>query len=81
MTWLRDLEEYWRNANNSQLPYLPYNVDSKAPGAMPKRQDPPQIPSALWQERLNAAEDIKATTGIYDASLGARSNETSGKGY
>ena len=54
-------------------------MDSKAPGAMPKRQDPPQIPSALWQERLNAAEDIKATTGIFDASLGARSNETSGK--
>lgn len=25
-----------------------------------------------------AAEDIKATTGIYDASLGAWTNETSG---
>jgi hypothetical protein len=27
---------------------------------------------------MYAAEDIKATTGIFDASLGARSNETSG---
>ncbi len=27
---------------------------------------------------MGAAEDLKATTGIYDASLGGRSNETSG---
>lgn len=76
---VKGLQPYWKNANNSTLPYLPYNPDPKAPGAMPKRQDPPQIPSSLWQERLNAAEDIKATTGIFDASLGAKSNETSGK--
>lgn len=75
---VKGLEGYWNNANNSRLPYLPYNVDPKAPGAMPRRQDPPQIPTALWQERLNAAEDIKASTGIFDASLGAKSNETSG---
>jgi hypothetical protein len=30
------------------------------------------------QEALNASDDIKAIVGIYDASLGARSNETSG---
>ncbi|MCA8919448.1 MAG: hypothetical protein KDB32_10245, partial [Planctomycetes bacterium] len=28
---------------------------------------------------LNASDDIKATMGIYDAALGARSNETSGR--
>jgi hypothetical protein len=31
------------------------------------------------QEAQIAADDMKATTGIYDASLGQRSNETSGK--
>jgi hypothetical protein len=31
------------------------------------------------QEALNASDDIKSITGIYDASLGARSNETSGR--
>jgi hypothetical protein len=30
------------------------------------------------QLSMAAADDIKATTGIYDASLGARTNETSG---
>jgi hypothetical protein len=31
------------------------------------------------QEALNASDDMKAIMGIYDASLGARSNETSGR--
>lgn len=31
------------------------------------------------QEALNASDDMKAIIGIYDASLGARSNETSGR--
>jgi hypothetical protein len=31
------------------------------------------------QEALNASDDMKAIMGLYDASLGARSNETSGK--
>jgi hypothetical protein len=31
------------------------------------------------QEALNASDDMKAIVGLYDASLGARSNETSGK--
>jgi hypothetical protein len=34
---------------------------------------------ALMTELQVAAEDVKRTTGIYDASLGARSNETSGR--
>jgi hypothetical protein len=32
----------------------------------------------MMQEMMTAAEHIKAVTGMYDASLGARSNETSG---
>ena len=44
----------------------------------PQRQAPPQISAGMMQEAMSAAEDIKAVTGIYDASLGARSNETSG---
>ena len=37
------------------------------------------VPAGAIQEALNAADDMKAITGIYDASLGARSNETSGR--
>lgn len=45
----------------------------------PQRMDPPAAPTALLQEAQMAAQDIKDVTGLHDASLGMRSNETSGK--
>jgi Phage P22-like portal protein len=69
-------EDLWAEAGNSNRPYLPYkHVEGLPP---PMRQQPPVASSALMQEMQIAAEDIKRTTGIYDAGLGARSNETSG---
>lgn len=75
---IKGYEALWNSANTNPRPWLPYNADPKAPGA-PQRLAPPQASQALWQEAQIAGEDMKATTGIYDASLGARSNETSGK--
>jgi hypothetical protein len=37
------------------------------------------VPSGVLQMAMHAADEIKQTTGVYDASLGARGNETSGK--
>ncbi|GLS44373.1 portal protein [Methylobacterium brachythecii] len=71
-------EHIWETANSANHPFLPYNPDPKAPGA-PQRAQPPVPNAASAQCARQAAEDIKATTGVYDASLGARSNETSGK--
>jgi hypothetical protein len=45
----------------------------------PKRMEPPQIEAALLHEAQLNSQDIKDVTGIHDASLGAQSNETSGK--
>ena len=70
------LEPFWNTANSSNRPYLPYNVDEKA-GA-PARIPPPVPSSGILNEIQMAADDMKRTTGIYDASLGNRSNETSG---
>ncbi len=70
-------EAHWAAANKTHNPYLPYNPDEKAPG-LPQRASPPVASSGMMQEVLTAAEDMKATTGIYDAGLGNRSNETSG---
>jgi hypothetical protein len=70
------LEEFWQAANASNSPYLPYNPDEKA-GA-PQRMQPPVSPSGIVAELQISSDDMKNTTGIYDASLGARSNETSG---
>jgi hypothetical protein len=45
----------------------------------PRRIDPAPIPAALLQEAAMNAQDMKDVTGLHDASLGIKSNETSGK--
>lgn len=72
------LEDIWKDMGTSNRPYLPYNPDPEA-GGVPQRVSPPVASQALQMQMQMAAENIKRTTGIYDASLGARSNETSGK--
>ncbi len=67
--------EKWRTANTRSHPYLLFNPGNPAP----QRQPFPSVPAGNIQEALNASDDMKAIIGIYDASLGARSNETSGR--
>ncbi|MEO5329954.1 MAG: hypothetical protein H7829_17120 [Magnetococcus sp. THC-1_WYH] len=64
----------WKTSNQRTFPYLLYASGA----AMPQRQPGPSIPAGFVQEAINAAEDIKTITGIYDPALGAKSNETSG---
>lgn len=64
----------WATANQSSHAYIEFDGQEA-----PQRQPFTGLPSGMLQEALNAADDIKAITGIYDASLGARSNETSGR--
>ena len=67
----------WKKANTANLPFLPFNPDPDQPGR-PGREAPPMASQGMSQEVAMAADDMKATTGIYDAGLGERSNETSG---
>lgn len=69
-------ETFWNEANDTNRPYLPYNPDEKAPA--PSRVPPPIPSQGMMQEVMTAAEDMKGTTGVYDAALGNRSNENSG---
>jgi hypothetical protein len=68
----------WDTANITNRPYLLYKADPQAPGGRPQREHPPEIPASLMQEAQIAADDMKGTTGIFDAALGQRSNETAG---
>lgn len=68
----------WESAHTKNRPFLLYKPDPSAPGARPQREHPPEVPQALMQEAGIASDDMKATTGIYDAGLGAKSNETAG---
>lgn len=63
----------WETANSASHAYLEYD----GPTA-PQRQPFAGVPAGALQEALSASDDIKAIVGLYDASLGVRSNETSG---
>ncbi|MCM8734595.1 hypothetical protein M5E06_10355 [Azospirillum sp. A1-3] len=67
----------WATANVQSHAYIEY--DPVNGGAPPQRQPFAGVPAGALQEALNASDDMKAILGLYDASLGARSNETSGK--
>lgn len=69
-------EDAFRKAHLSRDPLLVYNADAAVP---PQRIDPPQIQMALLNEAQVNTQDIKDVTGIHDASLGIKSNETSGR--
>jgi len=70
-----DVDDGWSTANTENHPYLEYAKGYERP----TREQYAPIPAGAMQEALNASDDIKTITGIHDASLGARSNETSGR--
>ncbi len=76
-------ETNWKTANTQNWPYLEVNPDvTDGQGAvlpLPQRAQPPMASSGLLQAKAGASEDIKSTTGQYNASLGMGSNERSGK--
>jgi hypothetical protein len=83
--WLvteKNVEEYedeWENANVENRPYLTLHARRKNGGHVPTRVQPPVSSQGIAEGIKIAAENLQATTGIYNASLGAASNETSGK--
>ena len=76
-------ETQWKTANINNWPYLEVNPDvtdgQGGPLPLPQRAPPPLAQNGLLQAKMGAADDIKGTTGQYDASLGAQSNEVSGR--
>ena len=76
-------EQNWKTANTTNWPYLEVNPDvTDGAGSvlpLPQRAQPPMASSGLLQAKAGASDDIKSTTGQYDSSLGATSNERSGR--
>ena len=76
-------ENQWKTANTTNWPYLEVNPDvTDGMGTtlpLPQRAPPPLAQTGLIQAKMGASDDIKSTTGQYDSSLGATSNERSGK--
>lgn len=65
----------WSSANSVSHPFIEYD------GGIPPQRQPLDTGGAAgaMNEALAAADDLKSIMGLYDASLGQRSNETSGR--
>jgi hypothetical protein len=64
----------WATANTDSHAYIEFDGP-----AAPERQAFAGVPAGALQEAMNASDDIKSILGLYDASLGAASNENSGR--
>lgn len=75
-----EYKNIWKQANRKNTAYLPYKPVSAGGNLVgPPQRNAYEAPiGAITQARMQSNDDIKATTGIYDASLGSKSNETSG---
>lgn len=78
----KNFEQYqdvWENANRKNYPYLPYTPDPANGNAPPQRVQPAVSSQGITAGIERAARDMQSVIGIYNASLGAASNETSGR--
>lgn len=76
----KDVEAQWRDVNVAPIAYLEIDsldANGKEQGLPTRMNMEPPI-QAIAATRNMAGDDIKAVFGTFDASLGDRSNETSG---
>jgi Phage P22-like portal protein len=71
-------EDELRKAHLTRDPLIKVSDDAII-GQNIQRLDPPKWQTALHQEAEANVQDMKDVTGIHDASLGIKSNETSGR--
>ena len=74
-------ENEWQAANRVNLSVLTYNPVSDMGTVLPapRREMPPGANMGFESAMNRAAEDIKSTMGIYDASIGNKESDQSGK--
>ena len=79
-----NLEQKWEQANRRSYSYLEYNpvtVDVNGTQVLappPQRQMMADVPVGMITMATHARDNIKATTGLFDSSIGARGTATSG---
>lgn len=73
-------EDEWAAANTSSAPYLEYRPTdfNGTLNPPPSRQPMADVPIGTVTMARAASDDIKATTGLFDSSLGNRGTATSG---
>ena len=72
-------QKQWDQASTKNYFYLLFDADPDMPGAMPKREAPPQISSAITAELARCEHDIDSSMGLYESFAGEASQERSGR--
>lgn len=75
---MRDFEDDWKTPDKAMVLYYHQTDANGDPAPAPQRLQPPTIPTGIVNAKRETVDDIKATMGLYNASIGNRSNETSG---
>lgn len=73
-------KDQWGTANTRSYAYIEYDP-VEVNGAIappPQRQPMADVPTGMLAMMMHAADNKKATTGLFDSSLGARGSATSG---
>lgn len=74
-------EQEWGKANRANKAYLPFNArdDNDEPLPVPQRTAPAPMEAGWQGAAQQSLSDMQAAFGLFEANLGAPSNETSGK--
>lgn len=75
---VEDFAEDWKDPDKAAVLRYKATDAQGNPSRAPERLAPPAIPTGIVNAARMTVDDIKATMGLYNASIGARSNETSG---
>lgn len=75
---MRGFEDDWKTPDKAMVLYYHQTDVNGQSAPPPERLQPPVIPTGIVNAARETVDDIKATMGMYNASIGARSNETSG---
>jgi hypothetical protein len=80
---LEGYEDDWENSNTENIPVLTYKPKTTEDGSAllppPSRPQGSGVPAGLAQDMELSQRDIQGAMGMYNASVGERSNEKSGR--
>jgi Phage P22-like portal protein len=76
---IEDHQDQWLTANTRNYPYLLYKPDTKNGNVVPQRVSARMDTGGMVEGLQISINEMKEVTGIYDAAIGQKSNETSGK--
>lgn len=75
---VEDYSADWKNPSKAMVLRYKTTDASGNPVGAPQRLEPPVMPTGIVNAARGTIDDMKGTMGMYNASIGQRSNETSG---